>query len=97
MRPVCAEDLFSFAALLAAAKRAMRAKRRRRSVARYALELEPRLIALQARLMAGTFRPQRPVLLRVHDPKPRLISVQPFEDRVVHQALAAALEPRLED
>ncbi|MCB9660288.1 MAG: RNA-directed DNA polymerase [Sandaracinaceae bacterium] len=95
-KPVAATDALSLRSLLAAAARAARGKRSRASVARYLVELEPRLIDLERRLLAGTWVPQRPVMLRVHDPKPRTISVQPFEDRVVHQALAAVLGPRLE-
>jgi len=41
-----------------------------------------------------TTAPTRRIL--VHDPKPRRIDVPTFADRVVHQCLAAALEPRIE-
>jgi hypothetical protein len=37
--------------------------------------------------------PGRPRLLTIRDPKPRVISVLPFRDRVVHQALGAILAP----
>ena len=47
-------------------------------------------------LVADRWQPSRPRLLAVHDPKPRLISVLPFSDRVVHQALGAVLVPRIE-
>jgi hypothetical protein len=65
-------------------------------VARYLLELEPRLFDLQDRLLSGIWKPSRPWRLDVLDPKPRRISVMPFEDRIVHQALNAVLEPRQE-
>ena len=35
-------------------------------------------------------------MFRVHDPKERNIAAAPFRDRVVHHALCAAMEPRLE-
>ena len=90
------EETFSFTALKAAARRAARGKRSRPSVARYLLELEPRLFDLQDRLLSGIWKPSRPWRLDVLDPKPRHISVMPFEDRIVHQALTAVLEPRQE-
>ncbi len=34
--------------------------------------------------------------LQIFDPKPRVISVPPFRDRVVHQCLCAVLAPRVE-
>jgi hypothetical protein len=89
-------DAFSLRALYAAAMRAARGKRKRASVARFLLELEPALCTLRDELLAGDWRPGLPRLLAVHDPKPRTISVAPFRDRVVHQALAAVVAPRIE-
>jgi len=89
-------DAFSVGALYAAAARAARGKRHRASVASFLLELEPLLCDLRTALVLGTWRPGRPQLREIRDPKPRTISVAPFRDRVVHQALAAVLAPRLE-
>lgn len=89
-------DAFSLGALYAAAMRAARGKRRRPPVARFLLELEPALCTLRQELITGIWRPGGPRLLSVCDPKPRTISVAPFQDRVVHQALAAVLAPRIE-
>jgi retron-type reverse transcriptase len=60
------------------------------------LELEPACAALARELAARRYRPGAPRALRISDPKPRLISVLPFRDRVVQHALMAALGPRIE-
>jgi hypothetical protein len=52
------------------------------------------VISLRDALISGRWQPSRPRLLDVRDPKPRTIAVLPFADRVVHQALAAAIAPR---
>lgn len=41
----------------------------------------------------GTYRPGRPQEFRIFDPKERLISALPFEDRVAQQAVAAVIAP----
>lgn len=66
------------------------------TVARFRLDLESRLFDLQRALLAGAWRPSPVHHLLVHDPKPRNISVPPFADRVVHQCIAAVIEPRHE-
>lgn len=82
--------------LWAAAHRAARCKRHRPAVARTLLDLEPTLLRLQRQLRAGSWRPGTPSLHRIADPKPRLISVAPFSDRIVHQALCARIGPLLD-
>jgi RNA-directed DNA polymerase len=88
------EAVFSMKALWAAAARAARGKRGRVSVARFDLRLGFELHELHRELVSRSWRPSPPTLQRVHDPKPRVISVQPFRDRVVHQCLFAVLDPR---
>ena len=85
-----------FDALCTSARRASLGKRRNVSVARFLADLEPRALALQGQLDAGTWRPGAVTRFRIHDPKPRTISVAPFRDRVVHHALMGALEPVLD-
>jgi RNA-directed DNA polymerase len=89
-------SVFAFNALWAAAHRAARGKRMAQSVARYRLDLEPRLLRLRDELLAGRWAPGAVRTMVVHDGKPRRISVPPFGDRVVHQALSAVLTPRIE-
>lgn len=90
------ERVFSFAALWSAAQRAARGKRTAASVARFRLDLEPRLFALRDELLSGRWSPGAVRTMLVHDGKPRVISVPTFRDRVVHQALSAATAPRVE-
>lgn len=88
------DAVFSFPALWSAAQRAARGRRVHPSVARYRLDLEARLFALRRALVDGTWTPSPAHPLLVYDPKPRRIAVPPFGDRVVHQCIAAVLEPR---
>lgn len=90
------DGLFSFDALWHAARRAARSKRRRPSVARVMIELEALLFPLRDDLLEGRWRPSPARPKRVYDPKPRMISVPTFLDRVVHQALCAGIGPRHE-
>ncbi len=83
-------------ALLAATRRAARGKRHRPDVAAFLFEQEERLLGLQAALRAGVWTPGPCRTLAIREPKPRVISIPPFEDRVVHQAVSAVLGPVLE-
>jgi RNA-directed DNA polymerase len=65
-------------------------------VSRFRLDLERELFELREALCAGRWTPSRLRLLFIRDPKPRTISVLPFRDRVVHQALGAVLAPAIE-
>jgi retron-type reverse transcriptase len=86
----------SFAAILAAARRAARGKKRRPEVARFLWNLEAEVIALQAELSTGVWRPGPSRRFVIHDPKEREITAAPFRDRVVHHAICAAVGPVLE-
>ena len=90
------ESFTTLTELWKAAHRAARGKRHRASVARTLLDLEPTLLRLQQELQAGTWRPGRPTSHTISDPKRRVITAAPFGDRIVHQALCAAIGPLLE-
>lgn len=98
--PAKATDLFdhiaSFPALLAAAQRAVRGKRERGDAAGFFFRLERELIRLADALQAGTWQPGPYRAITVHEPKARHISIAPFADRVVHQAIHAAVAPVFE-
>lgn len=88
----------SLPALLAATHRAALGKRRRPDVARFLMDAERECLLLQDALQRPpddprTWRPGAPWTFSIRDPKPRLITVVPFVDRVVHHALCAALTP----
>ncbi len=72
-----------------------RGKRRRPAVARFALTAESQVLQLARELSRGTFRPGDYRLLRITDPKRRLVAAAPIRDRVVHHALHRVVAPRL--
>jgi retron-type reverse transcriptase len=82
--------------LLEAYRRAARGKRGRASTANFEHRLADRLLALQAQLASGDYRPGDYVHFIIHDPKLRKISAAPFADRVVHHAICNVIEPRFE-
>lgn len=94
------DDLFgriaSFPALVTAARRAVRGKRRNPAAAAFMAGLETRCLHLEKSLQSGDWRPGRYTVMRVRDPKPRTVSAAPFRDRVVHHALCAVIGPIFE-
>ena len=87
------ERLGAPAHLRAAARRTCRGKRRRPDVARFLLFEEREVERLEVLLATGGWRPDPFDVLRIRDPKPRAIARPSVRDRVVHQAVAAVLEP----
>jgi len=94
------DDLFagvaSFAALRAAARRAVRGKRRKPGASAFFANLERELLCLEGKLRAATYRPGRYVEIKIRDPKERIVSAAPIRDRVVHHALCAVICPLFE-
>jgi RNA-directed DNA polymerase len=93
-------DLFDgiadFAALVRAARRAIRGKRAKPGAAAFMAGLETEVLRLERELRSGTWRPGRYVEIEVFVPKHRIVSAAPFCDRVVHHALCAVVEPIFE-
>jgi hypothetical protein len=88
-------------ALLAAAQRAAIGKRQQPEVARFLMDAERECLQLQRELRLPVdhpvaWRPSPVWQLSIRDPKPRMITVAPFRDRVVHQALCEVIGPTLE-
>lgn len=83
----------SFAALRAAAQKAILGKRRKPGAAAFMTNIEHELLRLERELRDGSYRPGRYVEIQVHDPKERLVSAAPFRDRVVHHGLCAVVAP----
>jgi RNA-directed DNA polymerase len=94
------DDLFggiaSFPRLHAAARRAIKGKRRKPGGAAFMADLETELLQLERELTAKTYQPGRYVAFEVHDPKRRMVSAAPFRDRVVHHALYEVVGPIFE-
>lgn len=93
-------DLFggitSFAALRAAARKAVRGKRKKPGASAFMANFEREILRLERELQEGNYRPGRYVEILVRDPKERLVSAAPFRDRVVHHAVCAVVEPIFE-
>jgi RNA-directed DNA polymerase len=86
----------SFAALRQAALTAARGKRSKPGVGAFLANMEPRLLALERTLQAGTWRSSAYTEMVVKEPKERVVSAAPFRDRVVHHALCAVVAPVFE-
>jgi RNA-directed DNA polymerase len=90
------ENAFTFENLLAAYLRARRGKQGRREIAAFGWRLEAKLLQLRQELLSGSYVHGTYRHFIVSDSKRREISAAPFRDRVVHQAIVAALEPFFE-
>ena len=77
-------------------RRARRGKQDRYDVACFSFNLEPELRSLQQQLVSGTYQPGEYTQHLIYDRKPRTISVAPFRDRVLQQALMGVVEPALD-
>ncbi len=82
--------------MLLAYHTAARGKRGRVAAATFEFQLADRLLALQAALRQGSYRPGPYRHFIIHEPKQRKISAAPFRDRVVHHALCHVIEPLFE-
>jgi hypothetical protein len=72
-----------------------RGKRRRPDVAAFALDADRHVLRLARELADGSYRPGGYRLLRITDPKRRLVAAAPVRDRVVHHAVHRVLAPRV--
>ena len=88
----------AFARLIEATERAWRGRKNQKGLEalRFMVERERRVLALQRALRDQAWRPGPLRAFVIRDPKLRLICAAPFEDRVVHHALCAAISPRLD-
>ncbi|MFZ0256370.1 MAG: RNA-dependent DNA polymerase, partial [Gammaproteobacteria bacterium] len=89
-------QVVDFANLLHAYRKARRGKGQSPDVARFTLDLEREILALQWELMSGAYQPGAYRLFTVYERKPRLIAAAPFRDRVVHHAVMNLVEPPLD-
>ena len=89
-------DVFSFSSLLAAFRKARRAKRGKGGEPEFYLHLEENLLRLSEQLRDRTFRPDPYRYFPLRTPKNRVVSEASFRDRIVHHSLVGALEPIFE-
>jgi len=85
--------VYSFSSLLAAFRRARRAKRGKGGEPEFYLHLEENLLQLSEQLRDRTFRPDQYRYFPLRTPKNRVVSEASFRDRIVHHSLVGALEP----
>ncbi len=90
------DQMASFAALHAAAQRAIAGKRKKPGAAAFMANLESNLLRRDRELQDQSYRTGRYLEIVVRDPKRRLVSAAPFRDRVVHHALHAVIGPIFE-
>lgn len=81
------QKIISFDNLLAAYDGARKGKRYRSEVAKYHANLEENITNLHNHLVWGSWKPGQPRVFTIMEPKMRLITAPPFEDRIVHHAL----------
>lgn len=90
------EQIYDFANLERAYKKARRCKRYRNEVLRYSRNLEENLINLQNHLIWHSYEQGIYRTFYVYEPKKRLISALPFADRVAQHAINNILEPLID-
>lgn len=90
------EDVWRFDALLAAFRKARRAKRGKGDEPAFFLDLEGELLRLSEALCDRTWRPSPYRWFTIHHTKERQVAEATFADRVVHHALVGVLEPIFE-
>ena len=90
------ESMCSIENLLQAYQRARRANPQSKEVLSFGYDLEANVLALHSELIRGRYQHGSYREFIVNDSKRRLIKAATFRDRVVHQAVYAALEPTFE-
>lgn len=90
------EEVASFENVLAAARAALRGKRRSRAGAGFLADLEREVVTLHRELRDGSYRHGPYQYFEVHDPKTRTVAAAAFRDRVVHHAIVRVIEPLFE-
>ena len=90
------EEFCSFDNLYLATKLAQKGKRYKCATAKFNFQLEKNIINLREKLLAGKYQFSQHYSFFVYTPKKRLISVAPYQDRVVHHAICNILNPIFE-
>lgn len=83
--------------LYSAYRKAAKGKRDTRSHREFAKDLSGNLQRLHGRLETGRYRPGKPRMFFVHEPKLREITAMPFPDRVAQHALCNIIDPIFDD
>ena len=86
-----------FQALYAAARRAVKGKRKKPGAASFFANLERELLVLERQLRAGNYRPGRYAAFEVNDPKRRIVSAAPLVVQVISGAGGSGKKMRSDD
>jgi retron-type reverse transcriptase len=90
------EDIAGYHNIRLAFLKAIRGKRSSSEVTLFCQNVDRNLRAIQNRLMAGDIQWGRYRSFTITDPKKRIISAAPIEDRIIHHAIMNILEPLFE-
>jgi RNA-directed DNA polymerase len=96
LTPGSYQRLASQEALWRAWRHCRRGKRRNPTVARFEIDCDRHLLALQRDLLTFRYRPSPWRLHCIHDPKTRLIAAPAVRDRVLHHAVLSDIGPVFE-
>ena len=89
-------QIIDFENILLAARKAQKGKRFRENVLAFNYNLESELIKIQQDLTDKTYQPGTYRTFYIKEPKIRMISAAPYQDRVVHHALCNIITPIIE-
>ena len=90
------DRVIDFSNLIAAWKKAQKGTGWTSETYQFFYELERELLTLNSQLQENCYQPGQYRYFNINDPKPRIIAVAPFRDRVVHHALVNVLMPIFE-
>ena len=90
------QDVISWDNLIYGWKQARRGKRYKPEVVRFSERWEERLLNIHNHLVWGSWEPRPMSSFPVYEPKHRIIEAPAFQDRIVHHAMHAYLEPAFE-
>jgi len=89
-------NIHSTTNLTIALRRALRGKRKKSAAIRFLSDCRKNIRQLQERLASRTWFPGNYNTFTIHEPKERLITAAPFEDRIAHHAVMNIVEPYFE-
>ena len=90
------ESIYRFENLYKAFRKAIKGSGKTQDACRFHFNLEKELLMLKEELETDSYHPARYRYFKIFEPKERIISVAPFQDRVVHHALVQTLEPLID-
>nr|WP_293108411.1 hypothetical protein [Okeania sp. SIO2F4] len=86
-------QIISFDNLLLAVKKSLKGKKYKHNVLKFNYNLESELLKLKTELETKTYEPRKYKTFTIIDRKPRIISADPYRDRIIHHALCNIIIP----